>query len=46
MHLLPRFADDPAPGWPFPLLPQNGSEDTIDASTLTADAEAIRALLR
>ena len=45
-HLLPRFTEDPAPGRPFPLLPQNGSEDTIDAESLTADAEAIRALLR
>ena len=45
-HLLPRFTEDPAPGRPFPLLPQNGSEDRIDAATLTADANAIRALLR
>lgn len=45
-HLLPRFTEDPAPGRPFPLLPQNGSEPPIDASTLTADADSIRALLR
>ena len=45
-HLLPRFTEDPAPGRPFPLLPQNGSEATIDGDTLTADADAIRALLR
>jgi diadenosine tetraphosphate (Ap4A) HIT family hydrolase len=45
-HLLPRFTVDPAPGQPFPLLPQNGSEPRIDGDALTADAAAIRALLR
>ena len=25
-HLVPRFTEDPAPGRPFPLLPQNGEE--------------------
>jgi diadenosine tetraphosphate (Ap4A) HIT family hydrolase len=45
-HLLPRFSEDPAPGIPFPLLPQDGSESRIDPHTLTADASAIRSLLR
>ncbi len=45
-HLLPRFVDDPAPGRPFPLLPQDGSEAPIKAQILAADAAALRALLR
>lgn len=44
-HLLPRFVQDPAPGRPFPLLPQDGSEDRISADELHADAKALRALL-
>jgi diadenosine tetraphosphate (Ap4A) HIT family hydrolase len=44
-HLLPRFSEDPAPGLPFPLLPQNGSEATFDGHMLSNDAAAIRALL-
>lgn len=44
-HLLPRFTEDPAPGRPFPLLPQDGSEATFDDDALTADATALRALL-
>jgi diadenosine tetraphosphate (Ap4A) HIT family hydrolase len=45
-HLVPRYTEDPAPGRPFPLLPQNGSELPISDSVLRADAIAIRALLR
>ena len=45
-HLLPRFVDDPAPGRPFPLLPQDGNEPQIDAHVLRTDAAALRALLR
>ncbi len=45
-HLLPRFVDDPAPGRPFPLPPRDGSEAQVDAHVLTADAVALRALLR
>ncbi|MFE3175920.1 HIT family protein [Amycolatopsis sp. NPDC059090] len=44
-HLLPRFAEDPAPGRPFPLLPQSGDEAQIDALQLARDAAALRALL-
>jgi diadenosine tetraphosphate (Ap4A) HIT family hydrolase len=45
-HLLPRFVDDPAPGRPFPLSPQDGSETSTDPAALAADADALRALLR
>jgi diadenosine tetraphosphate (Ap4A) HIT family hydrolase len=45
-HLLPRFVQDPAPGRPFPLLPQDGSEAKVDPDALAADAAGIRALLR
>jgi diadenosine tetraphosphate (Ap4A) HIT family hydrolase len=45
-HLVPRYADgDPAPGRPFPLLPQNGSEPTIADEQMWSDAKALRGLL-
>lgn len=44
-HLIPRFTEDPAPGRPFPLLPQGGSEAQLDGAKLAADAEALRRLL-
>jgi diadenosine tetraphosphate (Ap4A) HIT family hydrolase len=44
-HLLPRFVEDPAPGRPFPLLPQGGDEARIDPARLASDAAALRALL-
>jgi diadenosine tetraphosphate (Ap4A) HIT family hydrolase len=44
-HLLPRFTDDPAPGRPFPLLPQNGQESTFSEDLLRDDATALRKLL-
>lgn len=44
-HLLPRFTDEPAPGRPFPLLPQDGSEAKTDPGSLAADADALRTLL-
>jgi diadenosine tetraphosphate (Ap4A) HIT family hydrolase len=44
-HLLPRFVEDPAPGKPFPLLPQNGSESAIDPGLLASDATALRTIL-
>lgn len=44
-HLLPRFVQDPAPGRPFPLLPQDGSEVRIPLAELRTDAEALRILL-
>jgi diadenosine tetraphosphate (Ap4A) HIT family hydrolase len=45
-HLIPRFIEDPAPGQPFPLLPQNGSETNIDEQSLIADAATLSAILR
>jgi diadenosine tetraphosphate (Ap4A) HIT family hydrolase len=45
-HLLPRFTEDPAPGRPFPLLPQNGQESMFDEDLLHDDATALRQLLR
>ena len=44
-HLVPRFSEDPAPGRPFPLLPQDGSEPQSDSASLQLDAYAIRQLL-
>ncbi|GLY41178.1 hypothetical protein Amsp01_072010 [Amycolatopsis sp. NBRC 101858] len=44
-HLLPRFVEDPAPGRPFPLLPQSRDEPPIDPVQLASDAAALRALL-
>jgi diadenosine tetraphosphate (Ap4A) HIT family hydrolase len=45
-HLLPRFVQDPAPGRPFPLLPQTGEESKVDDDLLRSDALALRALLK
>ncbi len=44
-HLLPRYEIDPAPGRPFPLLPQVGSEAKLDADVLNSDAKELRRLL-
>lgn len=44
-HLVPRYAEDPAPGRPFPLLPQSGSEDLVEPAQLGEDAAALRRLL-
>jgi diadenosine tetraphosphate (Ap4A) HIT family hydrolase len=45
-HLVPRYAEnDPAPGRPFPLLPLDGSEPTIDDERLWAEARALRDLM-
>ena len=42
-HVVPRYADDPRPGWPFPF-PENEPGSWDDASFRT-DANALRALL-
>ncbi len=42
-HVLPRYADDPRPGWPFPF-PEDEPPPHPD-DELRADAEALRALL-
>jgi diadenosine tetraphosphate (Ap4A) HIT family hydrolase len=42
-HVVPRYADDPRPGWPFPF-----SEDEpppIEEESFRRDVEALRALL-
>jgi diadenosine tetraphosphate (Ap4A) HIT family hydrolase len=45
-HLVPRYATgDPAPGKPFPLLPLDGSEPTVDDARLWSDARALRGLI-
>jgi diadenosine tetraphosphate (Ap4A) HIT family hydrolase len=44
-HLIPRFAEDPRPGQPFPLSAQQ-PEATVPEARLTAEAAALRALLR
>ncbi|MGP4029178.1 HIT family protein [Actinomadura sp. 3N407] len=45
-HLVPRYAaNDPTPGRPFPLLPQDGSEPTIPEERLTTEAKDLRGLL-
>jgi diadenosine tetraphosphate (Ap4A) HIT family hydrolase len=43
-HLIPRFADDPRPGQPFPLTSQQPDKE-IPEEQLRADARALRALL-
>ncbi|MDB4873256.1 MAG: Histidine triad protein [Gemmatimonadales bacterium] len=44
-HLVPRYVEDPAPGRPFPLLPQDGSELTIPDEQLWTDAAGLREIL-
>lgn len=41
-HIIPRFADDPRPEWPFPF--PEGEVEPIDGKTLRADVEALRLL--
>ena len=42
-HVIPRYADDPRPGWPFPFPEDDSSQR--DEAGLRADAEALRAAL-
>jgi diadenosine tetraphosphate (Ap4A) HIT family hydrolase len=42
-HVVPRYADDPRPGWPFPF-PEDEPPPHPEAQ-LRADAEALRGLL-
>jgi diadenosine tetraphosphate (Ap4A) HIT family hydrolase len=39
-HVLPRYADDPKPGWPFPF-PED-DPGPIDDETFRRDVEALR----
>jgi diadenosine tetraphosphate (Ap4A) HIT family hydrolase len=43
-HLVPRFADDPRPGQPFPLSAQQ-PEAMVPETQLRADANTLRKLL-
>ena len=42
-HVIPRYADDPKPGWPFPF--PEGEPPPHDEAEFRADVEALRALL-
>jgi diadenosine tetraphosphate (Ap4A) HIT family hydrolase len=42
-HVVPRYADDPRPGWPFPFPEQEPPPHPEDE--LRADVAALRALL-
>lgn len=39
-HIVPRYADDPRPGWPFPF-PENDPAD-IPADALAQQVDALR----
>lgn len=39
-HVVPRYAEDPRPGWPFPF-PEEGSPD-IPEDRFRADLETLR----
>jgi diadenosine tetraphosphate (Ap4A) HIT family hydrolase len=43
-HLVPRYADDPRPGWPFPF-PETDPPPIPDVR-LRADVEALRRATR
>ena len=43
VHVVPRYADDPKPGWPFPFPDEERPPQ--DEPTFRADADALRALL-
>jgi diadenosine tetraphosphate (Ap4A) HIT family hydrolase len=42
-HIIPRYADDPRPGWPFPF-PET-DPPPFEESMFRADVEALRLLL-
>jgi diadenosine tetraphosphate (Ap4A) HIT family hydrolase len=39
-HVIPRYADDPKPGWPFPF--PEGDPGQLDAEEFRRDVEALR----
>jgi diadenosine tetraphosphate (Ap4A) HIT family hydrolase len=39
-HVVPRYADDPKPGWPFPF--PEGDPGQIDEDRFRCDVEALR----
>jgi diadenosine tetraphosphate (Ap4A) HIT family hydrolase len=44
-HLIPRFRDDRAPGRPFPVGSQVGSQPRLPEDRLATEATALRELL-
>jgi diadenosine tetraphosphate (Ap4A) HIT family hydrolase len=42
-HLVPRYADDPRPGWPFPF--PESERPPLSEEPFRADVEALRTLL-
>lgn len=42
-HVVPRYADDPRPGWPFPF--PEGKRPPIHEDLFRADVESLRDLL-
>ena len=42
-HIIPRYADDPKPGWPFPF--PDDDPPPIEEAAFRADVDALRALL-
>ena len=42
-HVIPRYADDPRPGWPFPFPEEEPAPH--DEAEFRGDVEALRALL-
>ena len=43
-HIVPRYADDPRPGWPFPFPEKEPA--ALPAAALQQDIDALRAALR
>jgi diadenosine tetraphosphate (Ap4A) HIT family hydrolase len=41
-HVIPRYADDPKPGWPFPF--PDGDPGQIDEDEFRRDVEALRSV--
>jgi diadenosine tetraphosphate (Ap4A) HIT family hydrolase len=39
-HVVPRYADDPKPGWPFPF--PEGEPGQVDEDEFRRDVEALR----
>jgi diadenosine tetraphosphate (Ap4A) HIT family hydrolase len=42
-HVMPRYADDPKPGWPFPF--PDGEPPPHEETEFRADVDALRGLL-